>query len=458
VIQYENKPVLPVRIKVGWAIGELGIAAYIGLQMAFMLFYCTNVLGIPPAMAGFALLIPRLLDALTDPLMGALSDRTRSVLGRRRVYLLIGAPLLAVSFASVFFVDASLPLAVRVGLLMLLFFASNMAFTIYEVPYSAMAAEMTTDYRERINLTGYKMMAARAGIIIALFVGPLIFRSRENLAEGFQLMGLCAGIFILLTGLYGFISTKDAPRIDTVAHRFSLKAEYLAIIQNRPFGMLWLTFLFQNLAIGASATTLIYFLIYVMQLDPAASGPFLAVGGIAAAVATPVWVYMARALGKRRAYFLALGGAALMAGLIAFISPGMGTILFVLLAIAGAVDAGTQLNPNSMVPATVEADELRTGERREGALFGAWGFGRKLGMTFGAFLVSLALAWVGFQPAVAELVQPDGAILGIRLIYAALPCGLWLSAMLMLTRYDLGEAEFNAIKAQLEARRGTTPA
>jgi GPH family glycoside/pentoside/hexuronide:cation symporter len=440
-------------IKVGWAIGELAIAAYIGLSMAFMLFYCTNVLAIPPALAGVALLIPRLLDAFSDPLMGALSDRTRSERGRRRIYLLVGAPLLAISFASVFFVSADTPLAWRVSLLMLLFLASNLAVTIYEVPYSAMAAEMATGYRERISLTGYKMVAARVGIILALFVGPLIFRSGDTLASGFRLLGAVAGLFILVTGLWGYFATKHAPRTDSVTHRFSLKAEFDALAANRPFRILWLTFLFQNLAIGASSTTLIFFIIYVMGMDPQMAGPFLAAGGVAALLATPVWVAIARKLGKRRAYFVALGGAALLAGMISFISPGLAVLLFCLLVIAGAIDAGTQLVPNSMVPDTVEVDELRTGERREGALFGAWGFCRKLGMTLGAFLVSLALAFVGFKQGAPAALQPSEALTGIRIIYAGLPCGLWLSAMLVLTRYDLTESRFNAIKDELLARR-----
>lgn len=449
---------LTTRIKVGWAIGELAVASYIGISMAFMLFYSTNVLLIPPAIAGVALLVPRLLDALSDPLMGALSDRTRSALGRRRFYLLIGAPLLAISFASVFFVDPNAPLQLRVIILMLLFLASNLAVTVYEIPYSAMAAEMTTDYKQRISLTGYKMMAARIGIILALFVGPLIFRSRDNLAEGFRFLGASAGIFILITGLWAFFTTRDAPRIDSVVHRFSLRAEYSAIVGNKPFRILWLVFLFQNLAIGASSTTLIYFIIYVMKMDAQLAGPFLAVGGIAAAVATPAWVFIARRLGKRRAYFAALASAAVLAGLISLITPGMAVVLFILLVVAGIADAGTQLVPNSMVPDSVEVDEARTGERREGALFGAWGFCRKLGMTLGAFLVSLALAAVGFQQGADAGLQPVDAVTGIRLIYAALPCGLWVAAMLVLTRYDLSEAKFNAIKAELLARRADTSA
>lgn len=449
-----NDRTLTVGTKLGWAIGELAVASYIGLSMAFMLFYCTNVLAIPPAIAGVALLIPRLLDAFSDPLMGALSDRTVSRLGRRRFYLLLGAPLLAFSFGAVFFVDPALPLGMRVAVLMLLFLASNLAVTVYEVPYSAMLAEMTTDYRQRISLTGYKMMAARIGIILALFGGPLIFRSVPDMVEGFRLLGLVAGGFILVSGLWGFAGTRKAPRIDSTAHRFSLISEYRAIAGNRPFRILWITFLLQNLAIGASSTTLIYFITYVIGLDARMAGPFLAVSGIMAAIATPGWVWFARRLGKRPSYLIALAGAAIMAGLLGIVSPGMAALLFILLALAGAIDAGTQLVPNSMVPDTVEVDEARTGERREGALFGAWGFCRKLGMTFGAFLVSLALALVGFEQGVAPGAQAADAVLGIRVIYAALPCGLWIGAMLALLRYDLSEARFNAIKAELLSRRG----
>jgi GPH family glycoside/pentoside/hexuronide:cation symporter len=445
--------ILPRRIAIGWAIGELAIAAYIGISMAFMLFYCTNVLAIPPALAGLALLVPRLLDAVSDPLMGAISDRSRSERGRRRFFLLIGAPLLAFSFAAVFFVDPGLPLQLRVALLMLLFLLSNLAVTVYEVPYAAMAAEMTTEYRQRISLTGYKMVAARIGIIMALYVGPLIFRSQEDLAAGFRLFGAVAGVFMLVSGLWAYFATADAPRIASVVHRFSLRAEIDAILANRPFRMLWLTYLVQNLAIGASSTTLIYFIIYVMRMDAEAAGPYLATGGIVALLATPAWVLIARRLDKRRCYFLTLAMSALFAGFMSFISPGMALMLFLLLALAGSADAGTQLMPNSMVPDTVEVDEVRTGERREGALFGAWGFCRKLGMTLGAYLVSLALAAVGFSPGSAAALQPPEAMAGIRLIYAALPCGLWLVAMLVLTQYDLTEARFNEIKAVLLANR-----
>ena len=458
MVQDIPPPAVSAKIKAGWAVGELAIAVYIGLSMTFMLFYCTEALKIPPALAGVALLLPRILDAFADPMMGAISDRTTSKMGRRRIYLLFGAPLLGLSFASVFFVDPTAPLMMRTAILMLLFLASNAAVTLYEVPFSAMAAEMTGDYQERTSLTGYKMMAARAGIILAVFVGPLLFRSTADLAQGFRVLGVVAGLFIAVTGLWAFFATRDAPRIVSVAHRFSIQAEYRAVLGNGPFRALWFTFLMQNLAIGAASTALIYFLVNVMRMDPKSAGPFLSISGFTAAVATPFWVLITRRLGKRTAYFCALGACAATAGALAFIAPGLAGLLFVALMIAGAADAGTQLAPNAMLPDTVEVDQARTGERREGALFGVWGFCRKLGMTTGAFLVSLALSAVGFLQGVAPSLQPHGALLGIRVIYAGLPCGLWIAAIFALTRYSLTEANFNALKAEILAKQGVPAA
>lgn len=446
-------PPLPFQIRFGWAVGELAIAGYIGLTMAFMLYYCTEALKIPPAIAGIALLLPRLIDAFVDPVMGAISDRTRSSLGRRRIYLLVGSILLGVSFGAIFFVSPDLPLGPKVALVMTIFLLSNLSVSIFEVPYSAMLAEMTADYGERTVLTGYKMMAARIGIILTAFVGPLIFRSTADLNDGFRLLGIVAGVFMALTGLWSFFATRHAPRLVHSAQRFSIRDEVSAVLMNRPFRTLWTAFLMQNLAIGAAATALIYFLVYNLKLDPKSAGPFLAAGGFAATLATPVWWFVAKRFGKRPTYFLSLGLAAVMTIPAMLIQAPMVELLLVALLVGGAVDASNQLMPNAMVPDTVEVDQARTGIRREGALFGAWGFCRKLGMTAGAFLVSLALAGFGFVQGAGPDAQSAEALFGIRAIYTGVPLGLWLAAIAFLTRYDLTEARFNALKAEILARQ-----
>lgn len=443
---------LSFKIKLGWAIGELAIAAFVVLQMSYMLYFCTEALKLPPAISGLALLLPRLLDSIADPFMGALSDRTKSKFGRRRIYLLLGAPLLGISFASVFFVPHDAPIAIRIGLLLLSFLLSNAAVTIYEVPYSALAAEMSQSYKERTILAGYKMFAARLGGVVAAFAAPSIFGSQETLQEGFKLLGISAGIFMIVTGLWTFFATKNAPQIDKTAHKFSVKDELDAVLNNQSFRKLWSAFFVQNLAIGASATTLIYFLTNIVAIAPKSAGQFMVAGAVSALIATPLWVNFAKKIGKPKGYVIAICGAIIMAIPSLFINPDLVWALIPILIVVGIFDAATQLFPNAMIPDTVEIDELRTGQRREGAIFGAWGFARKLGMTGGAFLVSQLFAIIGFVPGLAASMQSQTALNGIRIIYAVLPICLWLLALYLFSKYDLDETKFDEIKRKIQER------
>ena len=438
---------LPRYIKVGWGVGELAIAFYVGVTMAFFLFFLTEAHGISPVWAGTALLIPRLWDAATDPIMGMLSDRTRSRMGRRRPFLLVGCFLFGLTFWLVLSPPPVESEFGKVAYFTAMYLLVSTAYTIYDVPYSSMAAEMTGSYRERLNLTGYKMMAARFGIILSAIVSPLIFNSQETLAEGFALLGAVGGIFITATGLVAVITTSAAPRTDASPSRFSLREEMAAVIQNRPFAVLFIVFMFQNLAIGASATTLIYFITITMSVTPNLIGPLFAVAGITALIATPGWVIVGGRIGKKPAYARAIMINMAVALAVFFLPPSLAMLLFAIYAINGVADAGNQLMPNSMVPDTVEVDELQNGVRREGAIFGAWAFCRKAGMAGGAFLASVCLSLFGFVSGIGE--QSETAQLGIRVAFSLLPLVLWLIAFKLLARFELDEAGYNKIKSRL---------
>lgn len=440
---------LPIGIKLGWAVGELAIASYIGLTIAFLLFYATQALGISPWLAGLVLLAPRLWDAFTDPLMGAISDRTKSKMGRRRPYILLGSILLGLSIMGLFNAPVAASEMQKALYLLVFYLLSSTAITILDVPYSSMAAEMTDDYEERLSLTGYKMVAARLGILVILFAVPVVFGKGENLAAGFRYVGFGFGAFMIVTGVASFFLTKHAPRLEKPIEKFSIGDEIKAVRNNKPFRALWIVFLFQNLAIGASATTLLYMLTLVIKVDGTKIGTFMAISAITATLVTPLWVMAGKKLAKKKGYYIALGLSILAPIPFLFIQPGMTTALVFMLLFLGITEASNQLFPNSMVPDTVEVDELRTGERREGAIFGAWAFCRKLGMTAGAFLVSLVLSAFGLLKGASADLQPESAILGVRISYALLPIALWLIALLLLHRYKLSEEQFNSIKEEI---------
>ncbi|NOX52353.1 MAG: MFS transporter [Gammaproteobacteria bacterium] len=442
--------VLSQRAKLSWAIGEIGIAIYVGATMSFAMFYFTEAHSIAPAIAGLALLVPRIWDGVTDPIMGLISDRTRSRFGRRRPYLLVGSFLYGAAFWLFLSVPGHADPDVAIWYLVAAYMIASTAMTVYDVPFSSMAAEMTQDYRERVNLAAYKMVAARLGILIAGGLGPVLYTSTDDLLSGFALMGAVFGSIMAVSGLIAFFGTADAPRTEHSTQALNFRAEAKALLHNLPFRTLFAAFTCQNIAIGASATMLVYFLTFAMQVEATYIGPLLLTGALVGTVVTPLWAKFSRRLEKRTAYMLGLTISAIMSVPALFLPPEYFWLLMAVYALAAIGDAANQLFPASMTPDTVEADQVKSGQRREGVIFGAMAFSRKLGMAGGAFLASLILSLSGFLPGeVPFSEQPDSAIIGVRIGYGLVPFVLWVSALLFIRNYNLSESAFLKLRQRL---------
>jgi GPH family glycoside/pentoside/hexuronide:cation symporter len=372
-------------------------------------------------------------------------------MGRRRPFLLVGSILFGVSFYFTLAIPNLPDETAKAIYFTLMYVVLSTAYTIYDVPYSAMIGEMSQNFKERTNIVGYKMIAARVGILLSVSVSPIVFTSQDSLAEGFRLLGMIAGIFIIVTGLIAVFMTRDAPRVMTHPGRFSLVKEFRAILANRPFKILFGVFLFQNLAIGATATCLIYYITMAMRASESLFGPLMMLAALTSTLATPLWVMLVQKFGKKKVYTIGLAYSGCMALPAFVLPPSLYLLLFGLFFLIALGDAGNQLLPNSMVADTIEVDEMQNGVRREGTIFGAWAFCRKAGMAGGAFLTSVVLAQFGFISDSA-VEQSDAALLGIRIAYSLLPFLLWLVAFLLLRRYDLTEARFVEIKDGIRER------
>lgn len=446
-----SRPLSPL-VKIGWAAGDVGIACYVVGTMGYLLFYLTQAHGIPPAWAGVAILLPRLVDVVLDPIMGAISDRTVTPMGRRRPYLLFGSVVFALTFYLTFAMPPFKDPRVAVVCAMGLYLLASTAFTVYSIPHAAMAAEMSAEYRERISIVGYRMMGSRLGILALGGLGPYLFSSRESLRDGFGLFGAVFGCVILAGGLISFFATRNAPRLETPVAVFRWRDELRALNDNRPFRTLLFAFLLQNIAIGMSATTLVYFLTFAMHIEVRHIGWFSAGAATVAMLVTPLWMRAGRVwgVGKRHVYATAIlieivGYAAMF--LLAH--PDSLAVLVMLLVLIGIGDAACQLAPNSMVPDTVEADEISSGTRREGTILGALSGGLKLGMAGGAFLASMTFGFAGFVPGQGLAAQAESAIFGVRVAYCLAPIALWTAALWLLRRYDLDEDRHNQLRSRI---------
>jgi len=431
---------IPQAIKIGWAIGELGVAFYIVVSMAFLMFFLTEALAISPAYAGLAIFVPRIWDAVTDPLMGIISDKTRSTMGRRRPYLLIGSILFGVSFWLTLSPPDNMSELGYVLYFSSMYILASTAFTLYDIPYSAMAAEMTVDYEERIRLISYKMMGARSGVIIGAFFSPIIYLSQDSLKQGFALLGTIGGFFIFISGIIAFVSTKNARRSESKGDKLSFKnlqffSEMRQLVNNSAFTRLFMVFFLQNTAIGTSAAMLIYFLIFPLGAPQETIGTLFLYATLTALISTPVWTYISYRLGKKATYRKSLILTALIFCGVFFLNSDYFFLIYGIFILQGFGDAGNQLMPNSMVPDTVEYDYALTGQRREGLIYGAWAFCRKLGMAFGALIASLMMSSFGFISSAST--QTEMAQLAIRISYTILPGLIWIAALFLLRSYQL---------------------
>jgi len=436
---------------IGWATGGFGTSIYVGATMAYLLFYLTEAHGINPAVAGLAILIPRLVDVVTDPIMGVISDRTRSRMGRRRPYLLWGALTFGVSFFLLFAMPAGMPHAV--AYFVAVYLLASTAYTVFVIPHNAMGAELTPDARERTGVIGYKMMAARLGIIAVTVFGSYIFTRYGTLAEGFAMFGLIFGSLILVSGLTAFFATSGTTGTAPGHTGRGLGSEFRSIVHNRPLLILLCVFLLQNMAIGAGATAGIYLITLYVQVPLEHAGMIIASVGIVAALATPFWIPIAKRFGKIVSYRVGmLIAMASFLSILLFVGPGSLPLLLALLMLQGVGDAVLQLAPNSMVPDTVEYAELKTGARHEGVILGTMYATLKLGMAAGSFVTSILLDLTGFQSGVGAAGQTPEAIEGIKLAYTIAPLALWTCAFLVLRYYRLDEASHLELRRQILQR------
>jgi GPH family glycoside/pentoside/hexuronide:cation symporter len=389
--------------KLGWAAGEFGLACYTGIASIYLLFYATEELRIPPAWAGLSLLVPRLWNLVGDPIVGILSDRTNSRFGRRRPFLLIGAVVWGAAFCLMFnlpHVDRPWLAALVLGLVFLL---NNTGLTLYQVPYAAMLAEMTRDRHERTRLVAYREVVARGAILLTLACAPLILATASNRQVGFQAIGVIFGGAILASGLIAFFATSGAPQSATESRGRHRYAQWEVLAKNKPLKSVTLSFLCVNLGDALFSGSLVYFVTEILGRSPAVIGTMYPVSSMSGIIAAPLWMVMANRYGRTTICRLALGLSAICCLLPLLISRDSYWLMYPFMCIYGFFNTGARLLPNAIVPDTVEVDQRRTGERREGLIFGIFVFVQQSGFAVGGFLLSALLALVTHQGTAARL-------------------------------------------------------
>ncbi len=447
---------LDFKTKLAYGAGDLGPAITANISIFFLLVFFTNVAGIPAGLAGSVLMIGKIWDAVNDPMVGVLTDKTKSRRwGRRLPWMLYGA----VPFGIFFFLQWIVPqfsadqsanvwplfwYYVAIGVI------SQVFYTVVNLPYTAMTPELTQDYDERTSLNSFRFTFSIGGSILSLILSKIVFSLISDRQQQYLVLAaVCTVISILslywcVFGVRDRILAFEAKRTQLAEPPAIPFFEQLKIVfTNRPFLFVIGIYLFSWLGVQITASIIPYFVINCMRLQESdVPTVMIAVQGTALLMLF-VWTALSKKIGKKLVYFLGMSLWIIAAAGLFFLQPGQIGLMYVMAVMAGVGVSTAYLVPWSMIPDVIELDELQTGQRREGIFYGFMVLLQKFGLAFGLFLVGNALQASGFQSAVAGQsvlpIQPDSALLAIRIAVGPLPticliCGLVLTYFYPITR------------------------
>lgn len=455
----------------GYAAGSVGTGGFGTLPGLVLLVYLTDALAVPAAAAGLIVTGAKVWDVVIDPFIGYGSDRDLARTGSRRRFMTIGALTLPVFFALTFAVPAAAgPTAAAIWVLVAFLLAAT-SFSLFQVPYIALPAELDPTYDGRTRLLAWRVAALAFAILLFGAGGPAL-RGGGDSTSGYLVMGVVSGVVI---GAGMLVATRVAPRTSrwgttgdsapvggttplapaasTSAARawtLAVREAFDALRRSGPFRTLLAAFFLQAVATGLMLAGAAYVARYVLHDEAAVSYLFAAL--IAPALlCMPLWTRLARRDGKERGFVVATVLFAVAAlGMIPLLwSPG--AWVYVPTALAGIAYAGMQALPLAMLPDVIAHDARTHGEGRGGAFSGVWTAGETTGMALGAAVLSLVLGVTGYVSTRAgeTVAQPDVAVDGIALAYSVVPAVLVLVSLVPLVRYGLRKGDIDNTAPEL---------
>ena len=424
-----NSETLTNRVRAGYGIGDYAICLYWSGIGLYLLYFYTDVVGISPILAGWIYALGIGWDAITDPFMGYLAERTKTKMGSYRPFIYYGSIPLALSFVLLFWVP---PFEGTVLFLFLILvnLIHRSCFTIVSVPYSSLTARITNDSKERTKLTTARMISASFGTLsMSALAFPLIaYFGGADEAFGFLWLAIISGLIaiaLLSVTVYSVREKVDEIVTSNLPNFVSITK---TVATNYPF---WIVF-GCILILGSTGVmfnkNLIYFVKYGLELHEY-QGLILGVSSGASFLSLPFWAYLALKIGKRETWLISMTIAFI--GLLLFFYYPIVSLneLLILLALIGVGNGAGGVLFWSMLPDTVEYGEWKSGIRTESSLYGFMTFAQKSSIAVAALILGFLLSGIGFEP---NQIQSEETISGMKFMMSWIPiCGIIISLVLM---------------------------
>ncbi|MGD2162598.1 MAG: MFS transporter [Anaerolineales bacterium] len=440
--------------KLAFGVGDLGPAVVAAINGFFLNAFLLDVAGLRPATAGAIFLIVKIWDAVNDPLVGMLSDRTHTRWGRRRPWLLFAA----IPFGIFFFLQWVVPPFSEAGKFwyyLLVAVLLDTGYTAVNVPYAALTPELTHDYDERTSLSSFRFSFSILGGVFAAFLHTIIVDSAGNVFSGYLTSAAVWSFFIIVPHFITFAFTREVhfkeQRPEPLNYLNGMKVAF----QNKAFIYVTIIYLLSWLSIQFVQGNLILYVRYWMG-DESRFGMLVLAVQVSAFLFVLLWTRVSARIGKKRTYYLGMSAWVLVSIALFFLQPGQIGVLFGLAILAGAGVSIGYLIPWSMLPDVVELDELETGQRREGIFYGFFVFLQKLGLSLGLALSNFVLEAAGYitpVPGAIPPAQPESVLLALRVFVSFVPAFVLLLSFLFVRTYPITKKRHDEMRAELAQRR-----
>lgn len=448
-----DRPLARVSTKtlLGYGTGQLGGQIFRDTPAVLLPIFMTTMLGVPAWLSGIVILIPKLWLIACDPLVGAWSDRQKAARGRTR-FLLIGAILTSLSFLSFFLItDYGHPWVAAVAICVL-FFIGSTAFSIFSVPYLAIASELSIDPHERTRILMVRMLFTTVGVLIGVGVAqPLVFALGGG-AYGWHIMALSLSAVCLVTMLVPALTLRRVAMLPGGATPERLLGQLKPVFANTPYMVLLATCFVQGIGQASGYTVLGFVFLYALQaiwIVPA----FIVVMVVFSGISQPIWLSLSRRWGKTRTYVVSSILWTLVTISWFFAKPGHDVLVtlplvgplatehvLILLraAIIGLTNSGFLLLSLSLLTDTVDYQRSRYGVAHEGVFSGLFSAAEKLAFAMGPLIAGVLLSLYGFTSSTGgAAAQTPQAITGILLLYSLVPAATQVVSLLIFSRFKL---------------------